>query len=389
MTAPLAPGKPAWREWLLGLVVSVVTVLLGVLAMEVAFRIIDKPAPIISGWRGKDAPLNELGWRGRPIKYAPDDFVVVLVGDSQVECQICPPDETMDVILERALRVHNPKARVVTLGAAGHGTDQEYLALQEYMARYRADLVISWVTIYNDIVDNLARSAGGGYHRFHPKPSFWLEGDTLRGPTELIDAPVYTGKLRILWQRAFEDFQTEWNSRLPPQGGAREGAPTGMDRVVQTREAIEEQRSLWTILETPRPARMEYGIRLTRALLGRMRDLSAEHHARFVLMLEDNFSPASVEQARKIGWDMFLPGKTAVIGDGFRWILADDAQFQANLRDVTAGFPTLLVPIRTENPRISAFNNHFVMPANRQVMGDLAEMLAAQGLLARPADAKQ
>ncbi len=383
MTPP-APGRSAKREWLIGSAMSVVTVLLCVLAMEIAFRVIDKPAAIISGWRGSLAPLNEFGWRGRPIKFAPDDFVVVLVGDSQVECQACPPDETMDVILERALQAYIPKVRGVTLGAAGHGTDQEYLALQEYLARYRADLVITWVTIYNDIIDNISRSAGGGYHRFHPKPSFWLEGDTLHGPTELIDAPVYTGKLRILFQRAFEDFETDWSRTLPPPGGTREGAPTGMDRVVQTRDLVGEQRSLWTISETPRQPREEYGIRLTRALLGRMRDLAGEHKAGFVLMLEDNFSPASVDQARRIGFDMFLPGKTAVVTEGFRWILADDAQAKATLRDVTAGFPTILVPIRTEDPRISAFNNHFVMPANRQVMGDLAQMLAERGVLARP-----
>jgi hypothetical protein len=372
------------REMLISLALILVSVGFCLAAVEVAMRVIDKPAAIISGWRGKDAPLNEFGWRGRPIAIAPDDFVVVLVGDSQVECQVCPPDETMDVILERALRRHQPKARVVTLGAAGHGTDQEYLALQEYLARYRADLVITWVTIYNDIVDNISRSAGGGYHRFHPKPSFWLEGDTLRGPTELIDAPVYTGKLRILFQRAFEDFETDWGRTLPPPGGTREGVPTGMDRVVQTNEAIGEQRSLWSISETPRPARQEYGIRLTRALLGRMRDLARDRNAAFALMLEDNFSPASVQQAHRLGWNIFLPGKTAVVGDGFRWIMADEAQARATLRDLTEGFPTILVPIRTDDPRISPFNNHFVMPANRQVMSDLAQMLSERGLLVRP-----
>lgn len=361
------------------------TIGLCLLAMEGAFRLIGKPAPIISGWRGTQPPLNELGWRGRPISYAPDDFVVVLLGDSQVECKVCPANETMDVILEQALRRHIPKARVVSLGAAGFSTDQEYLALREYFSRYRADLVVHWVTIYNDIVGTLSRSAGGGYHRFHPKPTFWLDGATLRGPTEETDAAVFTGKLRILWHRAFEDFQADWNRFLPPPGGLRAGEPEDMDRVVRTNEAIGEQRSLWTIAQTPRPARMEYGIRITRALFERMRDLARERGAHFVLMMEDNFTPPAVAQARRLGWDIFIPGKTAVVDDGFNWIMADDAQFQANLREVTAGFATLLVPIHTENPRISAFDNHFAMPANRQVMGDLARMLAAGDWLRKAA----
>jgi hypothetical protein len=363
------------RERWMGIAVVICTLGLCVLAMEGAFRLIGKPAAIISGWRGTEAPLNELGWRGRPIKYQPDDFVVVLVGDSQVECRVCPPDETMDLILERALKPYLPKVRVVTLGAAGHGTDQEYLALQEYFARYRADLVISWVTIYNDIIDNLSRSAGGGYHRFHPKPSFWLEGGQLRGPTEWIDAPVYTGKLRILWQRAFEDFETDWAKRLPPPDPGVREPPAGMDRVVTTDQLIGQQRSLWSISQTPRPPRMEYGVELTRAILGRMRALAESKGSRFVVMMEDNFSPASSTQGARIGFEMFMPGKTAVTHD-WHWIMADAEQARATVGDVAAGLPFLYVPIATENPRISPVDNHFVMPANRRFAADLAAMLS-------------
>lgn len=377
------------RERWIALIVVVGALGLCALAMEGAFRLIDKPAAIISGWRGTQAPLNEFGWRGRPITYAPDDFVVVLVGDSQVECKICPADETMDVILERALRRHIPKVRVVTLGAAGHGTDQEFLALREYFARYRADLVIAWVTIYNDIVNNLTRSAGGGYHRFHPKPSFWLENGELRGPTEEIDAAVFTGKLRILWHRAFEDFERGWAARLPPPDHGTAQPPTSMDRVIRTVEAVEEQRSTWSILQTPRPARISHGIALTRALLDRMRTLSESKNATFAVMIEDSLSPASAEQALRLGWEMFAPGKAAVVHDN-HWIVADADTYHATVQDVTAGFEFLSVPVRTANARISPVDNHFLMPANRQVMGDLADMLAERPqLIARGQSARR
>ena len=365
------------KEFWIGLALALGSAALCILGLEAVMRIIDKPAPIISGWRGNPLPLNQLGWRGRPIDYAAEDFVVVLVGDSQVECRACPPDETMDLVLERALRQHIPRARVVTLGASGFGTDQEYLALQEYFTRYRADLVITWLTIGNDIVDNLTRSAGGGYHRFHPKPSFWLEGDVLRGPTELIDAPVYTGKLRILWQRAFEDFETDWAARMPPPDPGLDHPPPAFDRVARTFEAIEDQRSLWSILQTPRPAKMEYGIRLTRALLGRMKELAESKNAAFVVVREDNFTPTAVSQAARIGLEMYLPGKTAVEHNG-RWILAEEATYHSTVRDVTAGLDVLVMPIRVENPRISPLDHHYIMAGNRQMMDDLAAMLIAK-----------
>lgn len=362
------------REFWIGLAVSLGAVALCVLSLELAMRLIDKPAPIISGWRGNPPPLNQLGWRGRPIDYAPDDFVVVLVGDSQVECRACPPDETLDLVLERALRRHIPNARVVTLGASGHGTDQEYLALREYLDRYRADLVIAWLTIGNDIINNLARSAGGGYHRFHPKPTFWMEGDQLRGPTETIDAPVVTGKLRILWHRAFEDFETDWARRIPASDPGSSKPPESFDRVVRTFESVEEQRSLWSILQTPRPARIDYGIRLTRALLLRMKELAESKGAAFVVMREDNFTPEAVRQAARFGLEMYLPGKTAVEHNG-HWILAEEATYHATVRDTTEGLQVIAVPIRVENPRISPQDHHYIMAGNRQMMADLAAML--------------
>ncbi len=374
-----------WRERWIGLVLVVGVILLSLLGMEGAFRLLDKPAAINSGWRATQTPIkllpvHELGWRGRPIRYQPDDFVVVLLGDSQVECRVCPADETMDLILERALQQFMPKVRVISLGAAGYGTDQEYLALQEYFSRYRADLIVTWVTIYNDIINNITRSAGGGYHRFHPKPTFWLENAALRGPTEAIDGAVFTGKLRVLWHRAFEDFEQQWAYRLPPPTRGMEEPPSGMDRVVHTAERLDEQRSIWSILQTPRPARMQYGIALTRALLERMRALAQEKDAGFAVMMEDSQAPASAQQAQRLGLEVFLPGKTAVVQAG-QWFMADSAVYAATVQEVAAGFPFLHVPIRMENPRISPVDNHFVMPVNRQVMADLAAMLAAQPAL--------
>ena len=151
--------------------------------------------------------------------------------------------------------------------------------------------------------------------------------------------------------------------------------PTGMDRVVTTGHLIGEQRSLWSISQTPRPARMAYGIELTRAILERMRALTESKGSRFVLMMEDNFSPASDTQAGRIGHEMFMEGKTAVTHD-WQWIMADSEQARATVRDVAAGLPFLYVPIATENPRISPVDNHFVMPANRRFAADLAAMLA-------------
>src|SRR5262249_50790200 len=60
-----------------------VTFVFATVVLQVAY----KPPQVVAGWRSFAVPAerNEFGFRGRPIKYAPEDFVVVLLGDSQVE----------------------------------------------------------------------------------------------------------------------------------------------------------------------------------------------------------------------------------------------------------------------------------------------------------------
>src|SRR5438034_267650 len=66
--------------------------LVGGLAGAVLLQIAYVPPPILSGWRAFAPPAeqNQLGFRGRPIRYGPGDYVVVLVGDSQVEAMGLP-----------------------------------------------------------------------------------------------------------------------------------------------------------------------------------------------------------------------------------------------------------------------------------------------------------
>ena len=81
-------------------VLVLVSICVALIVVEAALRVFNIPEPLISGWRtpAEFPPINQLGWHGQKIAYEPDDFVVVLVGDSNVECRNCPAEETTDVI---------------------------------------------------------------------------------------------------------------------------------------------------------------------------------------------------------------------------------------------------------------------------------------------------
>lgn len=87
----------------------------------------DLPPGYIWGWHYKEKAnqINELGFRGQPIAYEDNDYVVVLVGDSQVESARGRfkemPEKRLDVHLSRLL---GRSVKVFTVGAAGYGQDQ-------------------------------------------------------------------------------------------------------------------------------------------------------------------------------------------------------------------------------------------------------------------------
>ena len=187
-----------------------------------------EPAGIPVGWRSSasDNELNQLGYRGQPIEYSDDDYVVLLVGDSQVEANACCDLEALrEQALQSALEVAYPDMsfKVFSLGAGGYGQDQQLLALREYTKGYRFDHVIVWVTPGNDVWNNTFPTHWP--YNTTPKPTFWIEDGELEGLSEelgdLIHPPV-AKVIRLLysWLEIAQlpyDRDGEWiEQHLPP-----------------------------------------------------------------------------------------------------------------------------------------------------------------------------
>jgi hypothetical protein len=344
-------------------------VLLGLIAIEMGMRYLDFPRGVISGWRATDAngPFNPFGYRGQPTKpFGPSDFVVVLTGAAAVECVACPPDETMDVMLQRALRPYNPDVRVVTLGSTGYGQDQEYLALHQFLDTRHADLVIDWASFADDVPANTFRLGEPRPGQWLPKPTFALHGDDSMGPTEGIGGQVYKTKLSTLLRPMFINLDRNWTTLLPKADPGAATAPASAEIQSHIQADLEGQRTAWSIWLQPRPARVKYGMALTRALLRHMQELSRLRGARFAILL----TPA------KGGSHTDVP--MALVHDG-HWFLADPAVRDAAIGEITAGFDTVTLPAE-DSPVASP-------EAARQMMGRLAEVLNQKGLLTEvPAD---
>ena len=260
---------------------------LGLGAVEFGLRYLDRPPAIVSGWLATvpQGPFNQIGLRGRPWPpRTPADVVVTLVGAEEVECAHCPPDETLDLILENALRRFNPAARAAALGAGGYGPDQEYLALREYYDHERASILLVWISPARDVARVTFRSGHPASGLTSPKPAFWLRDGELRGPTEGVGHAIHWSKLATWLIPLFADADARWNRSLPAVDlGSRE-APAGL-AVQRIDDAPDDQNSPWAIWLRPPPPRVRYGLDVTRALLRRMAETATLRGTRFILVI--------------------------------------------------------------------------------------------------------
>jgi hypothetical protein len=112
----------------------IVSSVLTLSAIEAGLRLLHWPSwdvELRAGWKSIDPDgfLNELGYRGKPIRYSDRDIVVVLLGDSQVQSAACPSASMPEQFLENYLDQLDPRYKVFSIGSGGYGNDQEYLAL--------------------------------------------------------------------------------------------------------------------------------------------------------------------------------------------------------------------------------------------------------------------
>ena len=368
-----------------------VGIALAVVTAETTLRFLDLPReqPVGWAWRGDPTERNELGFRGHRAAGKVDD-TIMLVGDSQVETSR-PFGRMPEVLLSSALRELTYRdTRVVSVGAIGWGQDQQLLALRRALPVVRPRMVVLWFTPRNDLWNNTfpTHIPKDGW----PKPTFWLEGETLLGPHAPWGAAYRPPGLRLLraWRRILQRpmylTDAEWESKLPPADLGPAVAPGRVRSFVQfvaaqyelpeaevapilAFENFENEKTHASIGLTPRSRRLEYSIRLTRALLGEIARLCREHGVVFRVFY--------VDPAADVG---FPEEPTSVEVSGRIVTLSKDAE-RAALREAFADVPALALSGYRPDFRLSKIDGHLNDEGNRYFMTELARQLA--GLLSQ------
>lgn len=385
--------------------IAAAATLSALVVVEAGLRLANYPPAPPVGWQWEGSPYrnqrdtgtNQLGLRGRPIEYGPDDFVVVLVGDSQVEAGARPAEMMPERVLERVLRDEFgiARARVVSVASAGWGTDQEYVNLQNYFKHYRADLVLLWFTAVNDFWENgfidrsVQRSAG------HFKPTFAIDPDGKLVPHRVVPLTKIGLALELaLARRSGLDYPNwrlqRWLQRIPagpaPQAGVGAVCPKATIEeahmwdyqgqsplTVVADEDIENNRTHFSPLGSPLSPRERYQIDVTRLLLAQVDAEVRAHGARFRFFYPRRPDLDGV-LSRVACVRSTLTGTTRAI-DGSDLIRPLDTPQLRPLR-IVYSLPS------TGDLAIGNGDVHHSDNGNRLAMRGLAQNLARQGLLA-------
>lgn len=361
-------------------IISALTVVISVgitlAILEGVLRIVNYPKPLISGWKTLNSYPSErhqLGFRGQPIEFQNDDFVIVLVGDSQVEAKACAYGWMPERRLEYYLNSKGKKVKVFSLGGPATGQDQQLLSLKEYYQKFRADLVIVWFTAANDVWNNTFPANDDRT----PKPTFWLDQGQLMGPTEMTGQPMReTPRLKLtqLW-RKFSPYSRdkEWARFLPSpyapitsyNGPVRDEWQKRLEAspLYLRYENFDTDKNDKALLFSPRSPRVQYGLDLTRKLLEEMENLAVSHGGQFAIFRAENSPSATSDKGGVDDGVYVLNGKFYQVSTG---------QYKENLDYLTQGFSSYLVPVTVEPANMGPEDAHLNEHANDQVMKDLA-----------------
>ncbi|MDT4954384.1 MAG: hypothetical protein QOJ02_2522 [Acidobacteriota bacterium] len=364
-----------------------ISICIALILLEVVLRIFNTPKPVISGWKTLNSYPSErhqLGFRGQPIQYQEDDFVIVLIGDSQVEAKACAYGWMPEQRLQFYLNSNGKKVKVFSLGGPATGQDEQLLSLREYYEKFRADLVILWFTPTNDVWNNTFPTNVPDDRT--PKPTFWLENGQLRGPTELTGQPAReTPSLRLtrLWRKFFPyPREKEWaRSILPPPYTpmTRYDGPVSDDWQKRMNELpnylkyenFDSDKNDRAMKLTPRSPRVQYGLDLTHSLMQEMQRLAASHNAQFAIFTTDKHPNAPKDQSASQDEVVhLLNGK---------YYKTSETQSNENINYLTQGFISYDISVLVEPSIVGPEDSHLNEHATDQVIKDLAAKI--EGLI--------
>ena len=227
--------------------------------------------------------VNSRGWRD--VEHAAPKTCprLLLLGDSQAFGAGVAFDQAIGRQLQQIL---GDRCEVITIAVPGWGTDQELLALNHEGWSYQPDVVVLFMTLGNDVLNNMYDHSLFGTA---PKPRFRLVDDSLefdplppwRHPflRRLLGRSTICGHLKLWYMARHVEIGSE-APQLIQQPGSEEPILINYDPAF---EDIENDNSHYSIFTQTWSERVAEGWRLTLRLIQEVEAACRSHSATLVV----------------------------------------------------------------------------------------------------------
>ena len=270
------------RRLIARLVLVLCGLLLGVVFVEMAFRIAGPNIPLdltmarfqayhpvygffhtpgVSGWVRTEeftsfVKFNTRGLRGPEVTVPKPAgaFRALILGDSVVEGAQVAEDATMAARLrtELAGKTGGKQVETVNAGVAGFGTGQELLFLQREGLAYQPDLIVLVVTIANDAADNSIDVAKRWKRSTDRRPFFVVHGGKLEQlPFQEPPPEAWSGVRTFLRDRSvvFTALELWWIGKEVARAQGAVVPTLDAEREVYLNETGEDWTRAWEVTE--------------------------------------------------------------------------------------------------------------------------------------------
>ncbi|MGB5054810.1 MAG: hypothetical protein WBO24_10490 [Nitrospirales bacterium] len=391
--------------------------IVAIFIMEALLRGIGIPAKLNSGWGWEDSAgrklskydaltTNQFGYRGQSIHYQTDDYVVLLVGDSQVEAYAGRPEHMPEQFLQESLASQLQKpVKVFSLASSGWGQDQQLLAIQEYFKLYRADLVLLWATPGNDFWENAFPDRSATQQAGHLKPTYRLMDGELYGPYFTSESYLHNSAIAQLIVTVMANFQKEtleqrilrrWLQEMPlsheTYKAENEHVCEGLTVInqveffntifdlnneigytIRSGEDFLNSRSHFSAFMINPSRRDEYLVAITESLLWHVKEEVEKHHSQFLAFypVREDFDKRGMQMVKCV---------TDSQGDIFRVSL----DYASRLKDVISSEDLVVFDLQGGNEIVvSPSDRHLNDFGNKLAMKKLSLILIGRSLFNR------
>lgn len=358
-------------------------ILIGVVVIVVEFVLTKLDVPSKSevipiGWtyqsNNQDVKdFNQYGFKGKkiPSEKKSNQKWILLLGDSQVESLGLDDSLQMEYLLGKKMNQGQDTLEYIffTIGTGGYGQDQQLIWLQKVLERHPIDMVMLWFTPENDVWNNMFPTHWPWNGT--PKPTFVLHDERL---ALKLDTLKYELKSKYQLTALFEKISLTqkygslddyWSEKyLPPNEIITRETLLDKKKIqwIGGQERLDEQKTHLLLYTEKDTKRLQYGLKLTSALLDSIKNMIFVNGADFKIFVAGNHFYESMYDGKWM-YDHHLQS----------FFQVNKSKYQKRLEELLKPFDSKIFYLATENKSISESDTYHL---NQAAQAELADSLA-------------